>query len=252
MRLVSILMAVLLIGLTAQAHEPQEQAFANGLLVAGEIEFDASGAVDWDTSAPKEWTNFELSDVTPEFLTMLREQQNMFDDAELVFEAPLPESLLHHHFYYISGGGVREVRADHLKGIVRFSFARNGELVNRTSYGSVVGVPLEPVALDSAGFVVAFETPRAHRVAQSARADREFVPQTVRSSWDTLSPGARALWAIEDRYAFRFEGQPADHVLVRWAPDRDCEEACCALRYSIFTDATPPAPIASISAACDI
>ncbi len=248
----TILIAALLIAVTAQAHERQELVFANALLVAGEVEFDAAEPIDWGIVAPKEWTNFELSDATPEFLTMLREQQNMFDDAELVFEAPVPESLREQHFYYISDDGVQEVRADHLKGAVRFSFARNGELVDRISYGSVVGIPLEPSSLGSAGFVVVFENPRAVRVAQTARLDREFLPQTVRSSWEALSPGARALWAIDEKYAFRFEGQAVDHILVRWAPDRVCEEACCALRYSIFTDASPPATIASMSAACDI
>lgn len=176
----------------------------------------------------------------------------MFDDAELDFEAVLPENLQKRFFYFVSPDGIQELRAERLKGIVRFSLGTDGTIVSRTVYGYVVAKAVDHKNLAPAGFVLAFHQPRTFEIRESTHDTKKLVPQEVRENWETLSAADRQFWTVEKKYVFRFQGEDRNWTFVQWVPDKACYEVCCELRYSVLVGEETPRTIAGYSGSCDI
>ena len=238
---------LLLLGLQAPGQE-----FLGATLVDGRFEFSPPAPVDWQELAPRHLAGFEIEHPEPGFLADLVRRQDMFQNAEISFDAPLPEDLRTQVFYLVSEAGIQTIRASRLRGTVRYRLSKKGSITSRTLYGYIVAAPAEGSPQPPAGLVLARPARSDFETQKSALVSEQLVPAEVREGWDTLPAKARRFWAIETQYSFWFADEDAGYTFVKWIPDTGCHEACCEVRYSVFADELSPRLLASYSGRCDI
>jgi hypothetical protein len=229
-----------------------EERWLGATLVAGRIEFEAPESVDWEKFAPRGLVGFELSETEPALISALDRMRNMFDDAELNFDAPLPESLQKRFFYFVSRDGIQELRAERLRGIVRFGLGEDGTPLSRLLFGYVIATAADRKGLAPAGFVLGLDRPATFEVRAATQDVRKLVPQAVRDNWESLSEAERQFWTVEKQYTFRLQGEDRYFTFVQWLPDKQCHEACCEFRYSVLVGLEASSVIAMHYARCDI
>ncbi|MCP5118256.1 MAG: hypothetical protein GY953_46165 [bacterium] len=221
-------------------------------LVNGRFEFSPPVPVDWRRLAPRHLVDFEIEHPEPGFLSELVTRQDMFNNAEIRFEAPLPRDLQTYVFYLISESGVEEIHAIRLEGTVRYSLDDQGSIASRTLFGYVTATPGAGDPSPPAGLVRPSPAHRDFETRASTLDVRQLVPVEVRKQWDTLPEKARRFWTIERQYSFQFDGDDVPYTFVQWTPDKECYEACCEIRYSVLAGEQPPRLVAGYGGQCDI
>ena len=220
-------------------------------LVNGRLEFSSPVPVLWQEWAPRDLVEFEIQNPPADLLSDLFKARDLFGNAEKPFEVPLPTSLHGFFFYYISESGIHPVQADGLWGTVRFRLSQTS-ITARSFFGAMVARLGEGSPQAPAGFVLASVREQIFDMRESTRSALELVPPEVREKWNDLLDQARQFWTIQRQYSYSSENDEVVYTFVQWVPDKQCHEACCELRYSVFAGEDSPRLVASYAGQCDI
>jgi hypothetical protein len=238
------LVMTLALGWCAQRYESANLVFTRAYLRSPDIEFDAPVDVDWERLARSHYGDARLANPDRD---ELRKQWSEISSASTIeYRADVPPMFRSGSFYLLAESGSGFVEPAELHGAVTYATDQAATRISQPSFSGNVHAR-RPARAGDAGFVV-YSPVRFTVSTIDALSSRNQEPRlSVRRDGDenvfTLAYRGKLI-AVDRKPAkypvlqssalFSFQQNSAAYLLIRWAPDKDCIEACCEHAYSLY------------------
>lgn len=231
----------------------------------GAIRFDAFVPIDWKSLARRFINSVNPDAPTPQQIEQLKAEVDMFDNAAIIYRAPLPPELESGFYYLITTTGIHELRPKALKGVVRFGFDQQHTKVQRVMhYGYVMAEASTGKRFEEGGFILYSNSKpslTSLAVQSSGESSSSLTLDERRMVWTYKESGKIAELPVFDNKwpraylgAYILTVQPAVRrfLFVRWEPDVSCWEACCQFIYRVYEIREKLEPVAGTDYQCDV
>lgn len=216
--------------------EPLQKLFIPAYEKNGEIVFEPSFSVNWESLAPPHLNAIDIKNPSRKELDMLQARKNSFLNSEFQYKAEIPSKQKKQmNCFLISPNGIDKLQLLGLSGTVRFTIGRNGKIWNKNYYGSIVSKIKLPNKKILGGFSICSSSPiilDKKGIGLSQEKIRKYFKSAHSLRYDAKVTD-KEFWNVQTNYIFRLADINVRYNFFQLTPDNKCLTGCCSNKYFI-------------------
>lgn len=204
------------------------------------FQFDPFIKIDWISKAPEKYIKIDTNNINFKDLILLRNNINMWGNAEFPYHAPLDCTTDIGYYYLLTGDGISSVELTGLEGFVIFSTSGNPSVFYGPKYYGYIFAQDNLNKHLGAGFIMLAGTKLNNSfsintdVNFKATVKERNITYTYERAGKvfSLTKKTQHPHRILKKYSFFIDG--IEYVFVQWKKDGGCDYGCCAFSYTLF------------------
>jgi len=243
MKILSIVMPFLL-AWPQQRYENANLVFTSAYLRSRDIEFDTPLDVDWEKLARTHYGDAKLAN--PDRDEIRKQWNEISRGATIEYDADVPQMFRSGAFYLLAESESGFVEPTKLTGSVTYKSDEDAVQIAPPMFSGTIHGTGTSLATD-AGFMVYSPvrvpvsridglTSRKQDPRLSVRREHDENVFTLALAGKLTTVGRKPAKypVLQSATLFSFGQGATTYLLIRWAPDKDCIEACCEHAYSLY------------------
>ena len=202
-------------------------------------------SANWKSLIPEKYASISRGPIPDEHVTEFYNERDMFDNVELTFLHPAPEHLSEKYYYVISENGVKEVRIENVKAVIRFELdSRNNSDIGHISHWGFL-IPEQDPNYEN-GFALISNEKVEIATSPIRIVDGIVIKSEKRGDIEIGSPGHE----IQTSFILEYNTNHNKHIFIKFKPN--LSNSSCYTRIHLVTADSEHKTINWNYSGCDI